>query len=416
MQAINEVNLSKKQFRLTDFKNSAARHENLIVQKEGVYGGYGAAVTDYYVNAGLTERLYRVGGRFFAYYSDGSFYECEVDGLKNELSFGQAPELIEVIYHGERCVLIVGGSKAYILGSDGYQAVNLPETNLLTVHNGRLFTANQSLITFSDIFDFYNQTTVFSGGGTISLAPSSGDVVGFYSKDRKLYIICSKAIYRLTTFGESIDFNLEKLPVPSLCVEKGSVCALYDVCIFVSSGKLYALSDTKVSRICALPDQVSGAKFYKAAVMQDAYLLPLENDGKNYVFVYDYLSGGESLVKTGSAVVTSGGYVINENGMVLRLDVMGDQLCAGQYVSLPLNFNLLQKKTVLEINAFVGSKCELTVASEYGKKTFSLKKGYNRRKLNLDGNEFIFTVAEAGIGFCLSEVRVDYAVRGNYAI
>ena len=416
MQAINSVNFTKKHFRITDFKAITQDYQDVIIQKDGIYSGYGGVQSSYSIDASRVERLYRVGNRFFAYLLDGSLCELSTSGIKNQLKTSMPPEVIEIIYQGEKRVL-VAGKDMHILTDNVYEKVqDAPTCEQIIFHNGRLFTANNSSITYSGLFDMDNHTTIFSGGGSINLAISSGMVVGFFEQDNKLYVICQNAVYRLTAVGEGIDFKLEKLPVPSIEVESGTFCALFNACLFVSKGKIYSLKNAKVSCVCSLPKTFDGCQFYNAAAMQDVYLLGVEKENENFIYAYDYLSGAESIISVGCSAVAKDGYIIDKSNRIRRLDLLGSYFGILKYQSQPLNFDSLHKKTVFSVCAFVGSRCELVLSSDYGQVTLTLKKGYNRRKINLDGNEFTFTINNAGSGFCLSELRLDYANRGNYAI
>lgn len=418
MQAISSVSLSKKQFRINDFKALANTYENAIVQKDGVYSGYGYVKLSHKVDTDRVEKLYRVGNRLFVYYNEGILYECATSGVKNPLQISSTPVITEVIYQGNQCVLIGSSSgDAYIYYNNAYEKIeNAPKANCITFHNGRLFAAYLNTITFSAPFDLDNNTAVFLGGGTINVAPSSGAVVGFYKQDDKLYVICNYAVYRLTTNGESIDFKFEKLPMPSLDVLQGSVCSLFDVCLFISKEKIYELKGAKLTCVCSLPKMIKGCNYYDSAVMQEVYLFPVYKDSEIYIYAYDYFSGGESLIKADCLTVAKDGYTIDQSGVVKRIDLLGNIAAPIKYQSQPLNFDSLKKKTAFSLSAFVGNRCELTLTSEYGEVVLTLKKGYNRRRFNLDGEEFTLNIENAGLGFYLSDLRLDYVNRGNYAI
>lgn len=416
MERISGVNLAKKQYKITDYKKFTKSAVDVIVEEKGIFEGFNRIDTEYNLPMNMIESYYFIGERGFVYCNDGYFYECVPGDMVNPVYMGEKVlSAVEIMSGDQRKILFAGEKgRALLVSSSGREEINtLPEVNALAVFNGRLFAASKNSVYFFAPFDFLTNSTLLTGGGKLNVSAVAGEVVGFYEQNKKLYIICEHLIYRLTALNEGIEFTLEKVDVPYIDVKKHTVKAIFDKCVFISGNKLCILSGERLIEKSGLIKGVNIDKLGVAARIDGSYLLPVRTtENKSYIYTYGVEEESESFIKTSCLAVADQGYLPDYN-CVIKLDLTSGSNSGGVWQSENLTFNTLCDKTLLEIFAFASAKCILTVKGACGVKKFTLKKGYNRRKLNFNSRAFNFSIEQKESGFSITDLRFIYTVRGE---
>ena len=401
---LESVSVKNKTYKL-DFKDCFA--VNLAVDKNGVYDGYGLTEIAKVFKLTNAVAVYNADNKYFIYCNDGSVYQVTaISRVYMGNAGGSPPRLISVLSGNTVKYLFVGKNSFYINGA----AVDIPAASVATLHNGRLFTANGRVVTFSKPVDFENNSVSLTPYGTLGVCERAGNVVGFYSDSDKLAIICEHAIYNLTAFGESIDFNFERLNISALDVKANSIVCFNDGCIFLSGEKLYKYSNGKITVQETLLNNFNFTVCGSAAQKDGIYLLPVTVNGENYIYALNNMDGRESFIATTSAIIADGGLILS-GGVVNKLTdsgFMGERILSTN----PIDFGISGVKTVCVISASVGADCTLKVKGDFGEKRYSLKTGGNIIKTNLKSQAFTFSLSSAN-GFTVKNFNVKYRLKGE---
>ena len=213
--------------------------------------------------------------------------------------------------------------------------------------------------------------------------------------------------------GEGIEFTLEKVDAPYIDVKKYTVKAIFNKCVFISGNKLCILDGERLIEKGGFIKGLNIDKLGVAARIDGSYLLPVRTtENKSYIYTYGVEDESESFIKTDCLAVSDQGYLPDYN-CVIKLDLTSGSNSNGVWQSDNLTFNTLCDKTLLEIFAFVSARCTLTVRGACGVKKFTLKKGYNRRKLNFNSRAYSFSIEQKESGFSITDLRFTYTVRGE---
>lgn len=414
MEVVQKVNTKKRKYFIKDFSANLERAEDVTVASDGVYEGYGFYDTELNFNGEEPQAIFSANGKIYSY-SD-IVYELTEKGERGLSYCGGCPAVQEIIYRGKKFTLFLS-DEMNGFGVDAYGnliPVELPDTEYSAVLGGRLFGAYNQNVYFTKQFDFDNKTTRLVVDGTLSLSESSGKVVGLSVKERKLYIFCQRAIYKLDAFGESTDFKLEKLMAGNIDVKEHSVQDVYEQTVFVSANKIYSFNQNKIKQISTLPKWLQISKTGYSASAQSLYILPIfTKDGKNIYYLLDVEDYSFSVVDFNGGAVCKGGYFCAEDKTVKRIDRFGQKSKNGFIKFKPIDMGVFNDKSLLSVCAFVGEDCKLKVSGDSGSKNFSLKKGCNKRRLNLLSKSFIFEFSQIGEGFSLSDFYLEYTVKGE---
>ncbi len=414
MEVVKKVNLKKKKFIFKDFPANLYSLQDATVGEFGLSEGFGVYQTQLKFNGNTPNAIYSVGNKFYAF--NGAIVELTESGERQVASLGEKlPAVKEIIYNGERCALFLGADGGVVINGKGEKTnVSLPTTEYCAVLGGRLFGGYNDSVYFTKPFEFELNSTALLVDGTISFSPASGKIVGLSVKNRKLYIFCKRAIYRLDVFGESIDFKLEKLEVGNIDVLEGSVQDGFDKILFVSCGKLYAFSQNKIEQILALPKWENILQTGASASSQSVYILPITTtDGKNKYFIYDLEAGGVCIADLGGGAVCKGGYFCAHDKTIKRIDRLGEKVKLGVYQTKPMDMGVFNDKTILCICLFVSADCKLKISGDEGSVSFSLKKGCNKKRLNFTSKSITIEISQIGQGFSIKDLYLQYTVRGE---
>ena len=119
MERISGVNLTKKQYKITDYKKITKSAVDVIVEEKGIFEGFNRIDTEYNLPMNMIKAYYFIGGRSFTYCTNFHFYECVPGDMVNPVYMGEKVlSAVEIISNGQRKILFAGEKgKALLVSS-----------------------------------------------------------------------------------------------------------------------------------------------------------------------------------------------------------------------------------------------------------------------------------------------------------
>ena len=357
--------------------------------------------------AGITPvKFYRAGGDVYAYCSDKTLKKA-VNGAFVSTGFTSnvVPLVVSVLYNGTDAPLFIGETAQV-----GGQTVSVPYGADCAVLGGRLFIADGNTVKFSEEFDFTDFTVGLTMGGFIKVGEDSGNVLHFSADDGKLYVICEKAIYTLTPYGEGYDFAMEKVSAFALDVAANSVCTVGNRTCFISGNAFCVLCGGKVKKTGK--QDFSGFTVQSAGACDGIYILSLLSGGTEYVYVYDTVSGKEVLTRADGFSVCCG-YAVksaDNNLYALGVKTLAETTTAeyaGEY-----DFGSCRKKAVSRVEAHIRGSATVVLRGD-GVFRATLSEKCNSVSCFLHGRSFNIGFENASENFKAYNIAVHYTIYGE---
>lgn len=364
---------------------------------------------------GTVDNMAKTDNAFWFLLTDGTLKKVDLDtfDVQNVIgSFSQMPLIQGVIIGGKQAYVIVDGYNTIVVGADAN--INIANGDLIGEYGGRVFTAKDYTLSFGGPFDFddFSYTATY---GTITLPNQTGKIVGIEKLNKTLYVFCESGIYQLTE-NESVDFTLNRVNTCVCGIVKNSVKNIGGRILFLCGKNLYSFDGNKTSKIDSLLDDLR-YYYYSFAVCDDKYIISLGVDDRAdyFAFVYEGATGKQYFAGISSSIVTEGGYFLSEtNDYVCKLfngrgEIFG-QTC---WESKVIDFNQPYKKALTEVSIYASNYATLIVSGDFGKKTLSLEKGKNIKRVNLYSHDFTIRICDIERPCYVRDLKLKYTVTGE---
>lgn len=354
-------------------------------------------------------RFYKADGRIFAYCSGGALVEF-ISGSAVATGFtSQTPPLvIPLTVSGTRTVLFVGGSSAMM---NGNAVTGVPYGNSFAFCGGRLFIANGRKVYYSAELNYTDFRTGTGYGGFVETEAEDGDVIYIARISNKLIILCERAVYELSPYGESYEFTLKRVCALGAIAAANSACKAGDGLCFSGEGSFFLFSGDKVKLIGTDLKRYDISEM-KAATFDDGlYLLPFVSGGKNLVYVYDAACGKTAVISAGRFTpVGAFGYADGET-YFYRAAKPENGFAAGGFNG-EFDFGTCRKKAVCGIEAHISGSGEIEVNGE-GSYRATLTEKCNAVSCFVHGRSFKIAFVNASADFRIYGLTVKYVIFGG---
>lgn len=407
-KVIKSVNLVCKDYSVKNYKQFVESSSNLLFDKNGIYKTYG------YQKSGIkasqnVDYAYEFEGKIYER-ADGYLYLRTPSTNKLLCTVGNgALSFAQTIRNATRTLLVISDNGVFLISGQTAVRSEWVSAEVATEHGGRLFTAKDRVITFSDRFDFEKQNVKLTVHGTLRVDRSSGDVIGFLSKNDKLFVICQKAIYLLKDGENSWDFNFRKVNFLQFEIDAKSFVNDNGKVYFVSDGKVYSFDGENIDFHSDFLQTLKGYEKGYAGFNDGVYFVCLKNK-TDFLYLCDIHKNLDGIVPITCGVTSNGWAVVGDE----YVKFYKDEECLGKCQCKSKKLILSQKgqADLCEITLVSGGQAKLTVHSGSGRKNFSLKEGANRFNFMLGAQWFQFEFsAEKSCSF--SDLSLKYYERGD---
>ncbi len=411
-KVIKKVAVNSKRFKVKNYKDFFIDAQNLLLKDDAVDCGYGYEI--------VSDEILQKPTRMFVfdhqiYFRKGDKLYCFENKVEREIcTIGVGDTCAtQIIYGGKRVNLFINSSGANIVDGQETTAVTWVDATLVTEHKGRLFSAKDRIITFSEPFDFKNQSVQFKVSSSLRVDRQAGDVIGFFSNGDTLYIFCQRAVYTLQTAFESIDFVFKKEQDFAFEIIKNSFAVFADDAYFVANNKLRKFAKGKLIEYSNMLDLSNYSKTGFASFYDGIYCFALNcNDGENnYLYAYDTKKGAESLISMQTGIACSGYYFFNNK--LVRISREKFLALDGRATSKTFYLSDNGEVDLHEISFYAGESGKLGVESKTGRASFTIKKGFNKVHTLLPSEVFKVEFSSAKQGFSIKELCLKYIEKGE---
>ncbi len=401
-----------KVFYCQDFRQLTKRSYNLTATEKEL------KATDGFLYLGESTdgiiKIFDVNGKLYLLNSSGVLFRYDFDTfLCNSVAQGvsQNASLIEVLKGGSAKTLIIDNGSAHF--EEEAELFDMPIGDFATVFIGRVITAKGKTISFGNAFNF----TEFSHSGlsgTISVENGCGDIVGLGVLDGELYVFCESAIFSLTADDEMV-FQFRKVPVTVNGIIKNSVHALSGNIVFMQRDGVYTLSKNNVVSVNGFLSKNQFEVAGKASSYGNIYTIAVRINGgaQTYIYIYDAVSGKETLINRNIISLADGRYFINTAYQIYKILERDQSIIYCHWESEKIDMNVPYKKALLELSIYLSEKATITLTGLFGSKNLWLKKGINVVHLNLYSDTFSISIRSENKNFCASDFKLKYTVSGE---
>ncbi len=358
--------------------------------------------------AGITPvKFYRAGGDVYAYCSDKTLKKA-INGAFTNTGFtsNAVPLVLSVLYNGNNAPLFIGDTAMV----SGQTVSGVPCGADCAAIGGRLFIADGNTVKFSEEFDFTDFTVGLSLGGFIKVGEGDGNVLHFSADDGKLYVICERAIYALTPYGNQYDFTMEKVSTFALDVAANSVYTVGNRTCFISGNALCVLCGGKVKK--AGKEDFSGFTVSTAGGHDGIYILSLLSGGTEYVYAYDTVSGKEVLMQADGFSVCCGYAVKSGDNNLYALGVKTQTETTTAEYAGEYDFGSCRKKAVSRVEAHIRGSATVVLRGD-GVFRATINEKCNSVSCFLHGRNFHIGFENASANFKAYNIAVHYTIYGE---
>ncbi len=403
-------NKANSTFFLDDIKKNTKEFVNIKLAKEKLAPTYSVEELAT-VSGGKITRIKNIFGKTHVVTDNGSVFEYFDGKFYNRIKSSSGNvELEEVYFQGVQSLLVLNETDGAIIVSIGEKyPVDIQYSKVHLSLGNTLFIGLENRIHFTN----FNFLDYMPGENFIRFPPELGNVVSLVADGKTLLIFCERAVFRMTFFGEVLNYKIERLFDVSEGVDGRSVCAVDGKVYFMAGKKLCAMASGAIERIDTVINLNNREVFGKAACCDGKYILPIKRtkDEKNEIFIYGVHTGEEE-IKEGCFLIEDKGLAVFSEGENKLVRLSGeDKESVGKWTSALLDFSSMKRKTVKQIAFFSENDAELSVRGEYGEKRFSVKKGVNVFRLNLSGRVFILELI--GKGISVENLEIIYRIKGE---
>ena len=403
-------NKADNTFFLDDIKKNTKEFVNVKVAKDKLAPTYSVESLASVVG-GKIIGVKNIFGKTYVVTDVGSVLEYFSGQFYNKFqSTSRNLELEEVYFQGVPSLLVLSETNgAIIISGDEQHPVDIQYSKVHLSLGNTLFIGLENRIHFTS-FSFLDY---IPGENFIRFPPELGKVVSLIADGKTLLIFCDRAIFRMSFFGDVLDYKIERLFDVSEGVCGQSVCSVDGKVYFLAGNQLCAMKSGTIERITTAIDFKDFETSGKATCYDGKYIIPLKSikDEKRIVCIYG-VNTGEEEIKDGCLLVEENGLAVfmDDEKMLARLSGE-DKETVGKWTSILLDFSSMKRKAVKKIAFFSKNDAELSVRGEYGEKRFSVNKGINVLKLNLSGRVFILELI--GKGLSVENLEIIYRIKGE---
>lgn len=408
----------KKRSKVLDWLKYAEIAVNGVRQDGYVVPAPGFHETGDLIPDGKTcEKIYRAGGSLYAFLSDGKLFK-ESETVMTAISdtvFTAPPLLAEVYNDGKKRILAVSVSGGTLIGTatDPEENVSVPCGEKIAVFNGMLFSASKNEITVSKLFSFTDYSEGTEENLVIRLPEGAGGVKLLFALFGELYALCAKSLFKLSPYGEEIDYKLVSVPAPYFSVENESAAACDNYAAFVTENKIcvYDGKNFKFSKPFG-DESFDLSSDCSAGTASGRYILPLSGENAGYALVFNPADGAAYLTEAASVISPCGGYAADEFGTVYAFLANSPKTDIKVYTAAT-DLSFADEKFLTEVRLYTGESATLTIKGDFGEKKYELKSGGNSVFCSLKSRAFSFAIKTAGENAKLSVLTVKYEIKGE---
>ena len=406
---LTKPNLSIKEYQVKDFPSITDYFINVELKDREVLG---KNITLKYIcsQVGGMLKAYNIDNRSFFYFKNKGLYELVNYSLKVLFYASSQPLLTDVIINGEQDILVIESSSAYNLTKK--KTFNFPYGTCIAKYDGRIFVANKKNIYYSNAFNFTEYSTDIKNEGFLSIDDADVSIENLISFNDCMYVVCKKAIYKLTISGGQFSFN--KLEIDHIDVLAGSAKNIGRNIYFISKGSLYVFNGNECKVIKGEFDRFLRTAVGEASVIDGKYFIKIPMGDQNVLLVYDTFTGENYYVWMDQlGTVGENGYVyMNKHTTLYQLD-RNTNYQTFVWVSKELNLSTSNRKKLVELGLTVNKPMELTIEGDFGVKKFMLKEGINVLKEGLTSRWFKLRAQLRFPEFSIKDLIIKYRVLGG---
>ncbi len=258
--------------------------------------------------------------RIVSLLSDGSFYECPLEGgtFSKIIGLHQVTEKVTLLnyYMDGKDILIMATTKG-IFKYDGTTLtayLDAPLMGVACLHYDRVFGVdeeNSNTIRFSNALDPFDWDTTTGGSGYISLMDEGGQIEKLISFQGSIYVFREYAIHRLTAFANPYEYSITKIYETNCNIQAKTICIAGDTMIFMADNRLYTFDGYTVTEVLPkLTALISDSNNAVGGYYKNKYYLSCCIGTKGDVDVID--EGAETLTNNAMLAIdlTTGDYSI----------------------------------------------------------------------------------------------------------
>lgn len=355
-------------------------------------------------------KIYDVCGDVYVYCTNTLLYKI-VNGLPVSTGFiSIVPPLVApVIKNGADTALFISDVAAKV-GTESVTGV--PYGTSCAYFAGRLFVSSGDKIKFSEEFDFTDFTVGLDFGGFIQVDKADGEILYLYGDGKTLSVVCEHAVYKVAPYGEEYEFKLEKVLSFALDVRKGTVFGTGDRVCFISGDGLCVLTGGKIKRVGGKISSVVLSSFSEAGGKGGLYVLPFTSGNTAYLYVYDTVTGGETLQALTEYAAFNGYAVKSGDTFLYEITASTDAETVAAEYSGEYDFGSCRKKSVCGIEAHIRGTADIVVTGD-GVFRATLTEKCNGVSCFLHGRSFSIGFENASEDFKPYRIAVRYIIYGE---
>lgn len=410
ISTIKKVSTTIRKLRVKNFLEICEFAHNLNVQKNSIKAGYGKQTLPVKLPGSQIKKLFRLGENMFLQTEDGAF--CKI--INGEISF---IKLVESEIKNVCEILSASGPDTLVLCDKpftlkGENVETLPVSSQVALHKGRLYLAEKNTVYVGEQFDFNHNLNPLERFYTLGVNSKAGKIVGFFSKEENIFVICEKAIYIIKPSSDIENFKFERLAITGLNVKTGSLVCFGGECYFITNKKLAIFDGNAVKRIDTLLDGIS-ATFYDCARDDENYFLPLKtNNGSGFIYRYNVIDGSQEFILSQGLCVCNDGYIVDENALIKLSKDFATQN-EKNFITSEICFDDCDQKTLCGIDVNVLGDCTLAVHGGFGVQKYYLKKGRHALCVNLKSDVFKLEFFTNSSNFGIDFLTLFYRLKGE---
>ena len=202
-QYLTKPNYAIKEYKVEDYSKITDYFAN--VEVDNAVCANPVTLQYFCSQVGTMLKSYFVANRVFAYMKDKYLYEIKNYRFNLILSKITQPLLIDVVINGKKEILVIEDKSCYVLQKN--ITFNFPFGTSIAKYDGRLFVANEKNIYYSNVFNFSGNSTNIENVGFLSIDAEDEKILELICFNDCLYVVCKKAIYKLTITNEQFKFE-----------------------------------------------------------------------------------------------------------------------------------------------------------------------------------------------------------------
>ncbi len=356
------------------------------------------------------KRYYFVREGHYAYLTNNKVVKYYNGSWREILSTTAEPYIIPFKENGVECTLVVGDSAIIIYDDNQIETLSLPYGKIAVIYKEMLFVAKDNKVLFSKLLDFQNFTGGLDNSGFVITDKDYGDIIALVPTKTVLIIVCERAVYYFSPIGERYNYSLVKQDIALRARDK-SVQNAGDKTYVFSEKALCKLQGGNLTKVNCDLDGLNYDFDGQSGVDGNTYYATLrDNSGEKYLFVFNQVTGSQSLIKANSLLLADGGYFL-ENDKIKRLAERLEAAEIAEWESLEVDFDLPNVKTLVGVAVKCNSPLTLELECSFGKQTLSFEKGFNMIKTNLTDKTFKLKRTASSLNASIERIRFNYRLQ-----